>query len=149
LVDELVDEGLHDFVQRDLEAGGVFDEGENELLVAAQGGVVEAAVRASVAGGGAAAEAVGLEVLAAWGLAGIYQAVNGQGVGPPFGALESTSFTRNSVEYGRRLAVDGRWSLVVGRWRAVAVEDGRRLAVDGPRSLVVGGQWSKVRTVGS
>jgi len=79
LVDQLVHHRLKDLVEGELEAGGVLDDGEDELAVAAGGRVVEAAVGAAVAGGGAAAGAADLDVLAAGSVVGVYQAVNGHG----------------------------------------------------------------------
>ncbi len=83
LVDQLVEERLENAVERQLQTGGVFDDGEDKLAAGSR--VVEAAVGASAAGGGTALIAIDLGMAAAWGLAGIYQAVNGHGGGPPFG----------------------------------------------------------------
>jgi hypothetical protein len=85
LVDELVQERLHDLVKGELESGIVLDQGKDEVAVAPDGRVVEAAVEASATGRGAAGQPAGADMLAAGSEIGVYSSVKGHWGSPPFG----------------------------------------------------------------
>ncbi len=66
LVDEFLDQRLHDPVEGELQAGSVLDDGQRELGRPAGGLLVEAAEATAATGRLAAGQSVELDMLAAW-----------------------------------------------------------------------------------
>jgi hypothetical protein len=82
VVNQFVHDRLKNLVESELEAGGVLDDGENEIAIATGGGVVKAAEVAAVAGGSAAGQAVDLEMAAARGMVSVVSWLPDMGDGP-------------------------------------------------------------------